>query len=68
MLDHFLHITYRYIDPSRHDFEKNCLFPRFVRPLRCLGPPLDARPAKGELKDKSWKETVFKISAQRFNV
>ena len=34
----------------------------------CLGQPLAARPAKGALRDKSWKETIFKISLQRFNV
>ena len=27
-----------------------------------------ARPAKGALRDKSWQATIFKISAQRFNV
>ena len=53
---------YRYIDPSRHDIE-NCLPPQFVS-QSCLGRPLAARPAKGALRDKSWKETIFKVSAQ----
>ena len=55
------HITYRYIDPSRHNFE-NCLPPQFVS-QSCLGRLLAAWPAKGAMRDKSWK-----ISDQRFNV
>ena len=59
------HITYKYIDPSRHNVE-NSLPPWFVS-QSCLGWPLAARPAKGALIDKSWKDTIFKISDQRFN-
>ena len=40
------HITYRYIDPSRHNFE-NCLPPQFVS-QSCLGWPLAAWAAKGD--------------------
>ena len=43
------HITYRYIDPSRHNFE-NCLPPQFVS-QSCLGQLLAARLAKGALRD-----------------
>ena len=32
-----------------------------------LGWPLAAWPAKGALRDKSWKETIFKINVQQFN-
>ena len=39
------HVTYRYIDLSRHNFE-NCLPPRFVS-QSCLGRPLAAWLAKG---------------------
>ena len=60
-----LHIC-RYNDPSRHNFE-NCLPSRFVS-QRCLGRPLAAGLAKGALRDKSLKETNFKIRAQWFNV
>ena len=59
-------ITYRYIDPSRHNF-KNCFPPQFIS-QSCLGQPLAVWSAKGVLRDKSWKETIFKISAQQFNV
>ena len=44
---------YRYIDPSRHNFE-NCLLP-WCSPQRCLGKPLAARLAQVVLRGKSWK-------------
>ena len=59
------HIIYRYIDPSCRNLE-NSLPPRFVSQRR-LGRPLAALPAKGDLRDKLWKEKTFKISAQRFS-
>ena len=46
---------------------ENCLPSRFVS-QRCLGRPLAAGLAKGALRDKSLKETNFKIRAQWFNV
>ena len=60
------HTSDRYIDPSHHNFE-NCPPLRFV-PQSCLRWPLAAWMAKGGQRDKSWKETIFKISAQQFNV
>ena len=45
----------RYIDPSRHNFEK-CLLPCFV-------------PQSGlSSQKKTWKETIFKIMAGKINV
>ena len=34
----------------------------------CLGQPLAIWLAKGALRDKSWRETIFKIMAGRINV
>ena len=44
------HIIYRYIDPSRHNFEI-CLLPLFL-PLSCFGWPLAARLAQTALRGK----------------
>ena len=62
-----LHIEYtRYIKPSLHNFEI-CLPPWFVSES-CLGRLLVAWLATGSLRDKSWKETIFKISVEQFNL
>ena len=58
-LIHSFHITYRYIDPSRHNFE-NCLIHDLS--LELLGSAFGF--AKGALRNKLWKETNFKINSQ----
>ena len=58
------YITYRYIDLSTNF--KNFLLPWFwFVSQSCLVCPLAAWPAKGALRGKSWKETIFKILYQR---
>ena len=57
----YSHITYRYIHLFRHNFE-NCIPPGFVS-QSCLSWPLAAQPAREALRDKSWNETIFKISS-----
>ena len=55
----WIHITYRYIDPSRHNFE-NCLLPWFS-PQSCLSWPSSQWPAQAALMEKSWKEINVSI-------
>ena len=60
------HITYRYIDHSRHSFV-NCLLPWFS-PQSFLSWQSSQWLAKAALMGKSWKETIYKIMAGRINV
>ena len=61
-----MHITYRYIDSSRHNLE-NCVPSQFVY-QSYLGRQLAALLDKGALRYKLWEEAIFKICAQQFNV
>ena len=52
---------------SLSTYFENCLLPRFVT-QSTFSRPSSQRPSKAALRDKSWRETIFKIKAGRFDV
>ena len=55
-----------YIDPPHHNLE-NCLLPCFV-PQSCMNQASSQWPHQAVVREKTWKETIFKIMVGRINV
>ena len=60
------HITYMYIE-SLSSYFRICLLQRFVS-QGSFSQPSSQWPAQASLRDKSWRETIFKIMAGRIIV
>ena len=65
-VDCCFHIIYRHIYPSRH-YLKHFFLPYFV-PQSCMSQLSSQWPDLAALRDKTWRETIFKIIAGSINI